>query len=39
MIREREQALTNLEIGYKYFKDISGNLDEGVKVFLINLVF
>ncbi|KAJ2991928.1 pH-response regulator protein palA/rim20 [Globomyces sp. JEL0801] len=31
MIREREQALSNLDVGYKHFKDISGNLEEGIK--------
>ncbi|KAI8892342.1 BRO1-like domain-containing protein [Globomyces pollinis-pini] len=33
MIREREQALSNLDVGYKHFKDISGNLEEGIKFF------
>ncbi|KAJ3272917.1 pH-response regulator protein palA/rim20 [Terramyces sp. JEL0728] len=33
MIREREEALSNLDRAYKVFKDISGNLEEGVKFY------
>lgn len=32
LIRERESALSNLDVAYKHFKDISGNLEEGIKV-------
>jgi hypothetical protein len=40
MIREREEAFHNLELGYKYFMDISNNLDQGIKVLKkSNLVF
>lgn len=40
MIREREEAFHNLELGYKYFKDISANLDQGIKVLKkIKIVF
>ncbi|KAJ3335315.1 pH-response regulator protein palA/rim20 [Kappamyces sp. JEL0680] len=33
LIRERESALSNLDLAYKHFKDITGNLDEGIKFF------
>lgn len=33
MIREREQALQNLDNAYKAFKDISNNMQEGLKFY------
>ncbi|KAJ3255782.1 pH-response regulator protein palA/rim20 [Boothiomyces macroporosus] len=33
MIREREEALSNLDRAYKVFRDISGNLEEGIKFY------
>lgn len=32
LIRGRETALSNLDVAYRHFKDITGNLDEGIKV-------
>jgi hypothetical protein len=32
LIRQREGALSNLDIAYKHFKDITGNLEEGIIV-------
>ena len=34
LIKQRQSIVSNLETGYKYFQDISGNLQEGIKVCL-----